>query len=230
MDPWQTLQGVWESLTGKATPQAAASVPEEAPPPKPLPFYPSRRYIEKGQTPETSLTEDAVTSIAQARKLAETSGVLSPDLGAMLLPIAMTEGWGTGMGVKSGEENSFYASPRFKAALKNMGLEEYKDVTPIVIRGEKHYIPEPRSGNEAKMAAVILGEKAAVARARGDTTIEGAVKRYNGKGSSWERYYGANVPANVNTYWKKVQEAHQLLEHPMNAPFVSHFNSIYQAP
>ncbi len=215
------------SLAGQAPAAPPQNVEKDFPaaepqPPKSLPFYPSDRHIKYNQAPEKSLTYDDVEAIAKARRQAEEAGVLTPELGEHLLPIAMTEGWGGKMGVVGGGKG-FYASQRFRSALDKMGLEEGKDYSSYFMKGEKYI--SPIEGSPA-MAAVILGEKAKLKQAGG--TLEGAVKSYNGKGKAMEEYDGKLVPADVDVYWKKVSEAARLLQHPLNAGLVKHFNSVYQ--
>ena len=89
-------------------------------PSAPLPYYPAPRYIAKNQLPETSLTHEDVTAVAKARLRAEKSGVLTPDLGEHLLPMAMVEGRGPNFGIK--EENGFYPKPATLDRFKKMGV------------------------------------------------------------------------------------------------------------
>jgi hypothetical protein len=206
----------------------ATPVKESAFPP-PVPFYPSQRHVALDWEPEKSISTDALTKIADAQKRAEKTGVLTPELGKHLLPIAMVEGWGEGMGVK--DTNAFYASRRFVDSLSKMGLEEGVDYTKTLVKGEPHIIPNPRGGNAPALAAAILGEKA---KLKGVSTVADAIKRYNGKGKAVEEEGNpgdpdyTRTPADVNVYWKKVQEAKRMLEHPANAPFVEAFNRRYQ--
>jgi len=193
-----------------------------------LPFYPSMRYIDRKWAPESSLTTEGVNHIAAARRLAEKTKVLTPELGEHLLPIAMVEGYGAEMGVR--QDQAFYASRRFRDALSKMGLVEGEDYISVYLKGEKHYMPASnykKPENSPRMAAAILGEKASVARDKGDITAEAAIKRYNGSGSGTEDVYGQPVPADVNVYWEKVKEASQMLRHPRNAAFTKHFNTRY---
>ena len=224
-DAMRALVGMVESPTTPSTVQKE-ELPVEPPPERPaktvLPFYPSERHIKYNQAPEKSLTTDTVESIAKARRLAEETGVLTPELGEHLLPIAMTEGWGAGMGIKG--DNAFYASRRLKDSLAKMGLEDGTDYTTSYVKGEPHISPIPTDDNGPRLAAVILGEKS---KLKGIKTVEDAVKRYNGKGKAMEEYYGATVPADVNVYWKKVSESKRLLDHPINAPLRKHFSSVY---
>jgi hypothetical protein len=117
--------------------------------------------------------------------------------------------------------------------MNKMGLEEEKDFVPVYIKGEKHYMPAIRDSERwtkgPKVAAVILAEKAAAARARGNDSVEHAIKRYNGKGSAMEEIgYGEFQQADVNQYWKKIQEAKILLGHPKNAALRDYYNSRYE--
>ena len=187
-----------------------------------LSFHPSDLSLK--QAPEKSLTAKEVTSIASARRLAESQGVLTPELGEYLLPLAMIEGWGPTMGVRN--DNAFYASTRFKKMMGQMGLKK-EDYTLTKIKGEPHIYPIVTTENGPRWAATVLGEKS---RLKGVVTTEDAVKRYNGKGTATE-YMGYDntepVPANVGVYWKKIQKAQELLEHPKNSSIYNHFNSEY---
>ena len=79
--------------------------------------------------------------------------------------------------------------------------------------GNKHLMVQGSSapGSTARMMALMLAEKAAVAK--GD--VAGAVKGYNGAGPATEQY------------WAKVQAAKELLAHPKNAKLMQYFNSVY---
>ena len=194
--------------------------------PKPLPFYPSQKHLTKNWKAEQSLTEQDVVAIALARRQAEDAGVISSEIGKYMLPIAMVEGWGSGMGVKG--DNAFYASQRFKSAINKMGLEENKDYVTSNIPGKgQHIIPREGRGNGPRWAAAILGEKAAVARGRGKSTPEDVVKAYNGKGKAKEEFYGALIPADVDVYLGKVKEAHDLILHPKNYGIAQRFAKEY---
>lgn len=205
-------------------PEAPVS-PQE---PRQLPFYPSERYIKYNRAPETSLTDQHVSAIAKAAKMAENTGTLSPELSKYLLPIAMTEGWGGNMGVLQSDKNAFYASKRFQRFAENMGLKEGDDLTPIYVKGEKHYVPNQNAENGPRLAAAILAEKAAQARQRGDSSVDTAIMRYNGKGKATEEYYGELVPADTAVYLRKVKEAERLLQHPVNADIWGHYQKEYR--
>lgn len=56
-----------------------------------IPYYPSKKYIEKNWAPEY-VPIDALRSLAKAEKTAKITGVLSPALASSLLPLAMVEG------------------------------------------------------------------------------------------------------------------------------------------
>ena len=221
------LDEVRQTLAGFMRPTAPATPPMEPPNStgwQPVPYYPAMKYVDKGWPAEQKLTQEGLSSIAAARRQAEAGGVLSPELGDMLLPIAMTEGWGQGMGVK--DTNAFYASPRFKESLRVMKLEEGRDYQTTYVKGAKHFIPMPTDENGPRLAAAILGEKA---KLKGVKTVEDAIKRYNGKGKATEDYYGETVPADVNVYWKKVSEAKKMLAHPHNAALVKHYDTAYKS-
>lgn len=189
---------------------------------EPLPFYPNNDYIKYNRAPEKTLTTAAVAAIAAARKRAEETGVLTPELGEHLLPMAMVEGENDRIGIIPGREN-FYASRRMLKALENMGLEEGKDYISNYHNGEKHV--RIMNANPA-MAAVILGEKAQLKRVGGD--LEKAIKAYNGKGKGTERFITGDIPADVDVYWDKVQKAKQTLDHPLNYKIKNHYTKAYQ--
>jgi len=190
-----------------------------------VPFYPSDRHVKYNLAPERSLDTLAVSEIARVRKLAEERGVLSKELGEQLLPMAMVEGWGSGMGVKGG--NKFYASQRFRNALEKLDLKEETDYMPVWIKGDKHFELLPTDENAPRLAAAILAEKAAITRKRGQEDVEAAVKAYNGKGKSTEMWNGQAIPADVDVYWKKVTEAARLLAHPLNKRLHEHYTREY---
>lgn len=96
--------------------------PEAAPPqPNWLPHYPSSRYVEKGLAPESkNMSYEDVTALAKARKLAETSGVLTPELGQHMLPMAMVEGRSGNYGINA---NQLFANPKTIERFKKMGFD-----------------------------------------------------------------------------------------------------------
>lgn len=187
-----------------------------------LPFHPSDLSLR--QDPEKTLNTRDVADIARARRQAESYGIITPELGEYLLPMAMIEGWGSTMGVKN--DNSFYASTRFKKMTEQMGLKKDQDYTLTKIKGEPRISPIVTKENGPRWAATVLGEKS---RLKGVVTPEDAVKRYNGKGTATEYvgYDDTPVPADVSVYWKKIQKAQELLEHPKNSSIFNHFNNEY---
>ena len=187
-----------------------------------LPFHPSDRSLRRA--PESSLTQEHVTSIARARRLAEKHGILTPELGDHLLPMAMVEGWGPTMGVRN--DNAFYASPRLKKMAEQMGLKNDKDYITTYVKGEPHIIPQPNSENGPYWAATLLGEKS---RLKGVLGTDDAIRRYNGKGKALEDTGGQLVPADVEVYLGKVRKARELLAHPKNAAISKHFNTEYSS-
>lgn len=200
---------------------------------EPLMYYPSQYSIDKGQKGESLLNRRNVAAIAEARRLAESSGILTPELGEHLLPIAMTEGWGQGMGVKSEPKNAFYASRRFNDIINKMGLKPGVDFNDLYIpkkqkdgsmRDELHYEPVVNDTNGPRMAAAILAEKSQL---QGVKTYEDAIKRYNGKKPGWEEYQGERIWADPVHYLKKVKEANTALAHPKNAAIRDYYNSVY---
>ena len=204
-----------------------------------LSFIPSLNYLNpsKPKAPEQSINRGAAADIASAQRQAENTGVLTKELGQYFPAIAMTEGWGSGMGVKMGTtDNALYTSQRTKNALAKMDLKEGQDFIVVDVRNKTdgkiypHYIASDdiSSANLSKLAAVYLGEAAKVRAARGDLSPAGAIEKYNGKGTATEIVYGMPVPANSKTYVKKVMEAFDLRNHPTNAEFYKHYNSVYK--
>ncbi len=200
--------------------QGAIKKPTEEKP-EPVPFYPSDAYVKYNRAPEKTLSNMDISAIAAARKKAEETGVLSPELGEHLLPIAMVEGWGKKMGVLTGGQG-FYASRRLMKSLEQMGLEEDKDYVTHYIKGDKHVSPLQAS---PAFAAVILGEKAALKHVGGD--VEKALKAYNGSGRAIEKVDGRETPADVDVYLGKVKAARRLLDHPLNEKIRTHFQREY---
>jgi hypothetical protein len=207
-------------------------------PDEPLSFVPNLSYLDprKPKAPERSIDRGGAASIANAQRQAENSGVLPLALSQYFPAIAMTEGWGPNMGLKLGTtDNALYTSQRTKDALAKMNLQEGKDFIVVDVRGKDgkmypHYMPslDISTENMPKLAAVYLGEAAKVRAAKGDLSPAGAIEKYNGKGTATEIIDGKRVPANSKAYVKKVMEAFDLRNHPTNAEFYKHYNSIYK--
>jgi len=196
-----------------------------------LKYYPSNKHILKGQAPEQNLSENDLRSLVSAQKLAVSKGILSPELGAKLLPIAMVEGHSGNYGVVSGI--GIHPSKKNIAKFKAMGFsiedvrnntkphEVKADLEIRKVMGEKGKVVDAimegaLSGPEAmaKLAATMLSVKADL---KGISSPEDAVERYNGKGKALEYADGRLVPADSKKYVNKVQEALSLLQHPANA-------------
>jgi hypothetical protein len=206
---------------GQPTPLMQLRAPQEqaveAPSPA-VPFYPNARYLQKKWAPEQSLTLQDLSAIARASQTAGEQGVLSKELLEYVLPIAMVEGRGAGMGVLMDQPR--YASRRFTETLQKMGLQEGEDYEKISHRGEPHY-RFLGDGYDPRRALAVLAEKAAVAQAKGSTRPEDVVKLYNGRGRAVEELgNGRWQQADVNTYWSKVQAALHALAFPENAKFI----------
>ena len=208
-------------------------------PEEPLSFIPRLDYVDlnKPKVPERTIDRGAAAFIAGAQRQAEAAGVLTKELGQYFPAIAMTEGWGSNMGLKLGTiDNALYTSQRTKDALAKMNLQEGKDFIVVDVRNRTdgkmypHYIPNADISREnmPKLAAVYLGEAAKVRAARGDLSPAGAIEKYNGKGRATEIIDGKRVPANSKAYVKKVMETFDLRNHPANAEFYKHYNSIYK--
>ena len=208
-------------------------------PSEPLSYFPNASYLDslKPKAPERRIDKGGAASIASAQQQAENTGVLTKELGQYFPAMAMTEGWGPNMGVKMGTtSNALYTSQRTRDALAKMNLQEGKDFIVVDVRSKKdgkmypHYIASSDISpeNMPKLAAVYLGEAAKVRAARGDFSSAGAIEKYNGSGTATEIVNGQKVPANSKAYVKKVMEAFELRNHPANAEFYKHYNSIYK--
>jgi hypothetical protein len=95
----------------------------------------------------------------------------------------------------------------------------------VLLRPSGEY--EGNSDVNARMMAAILAEKAAVSA---DKTPAGVVKRYNGQGRALETSDGVTQQADVNEYWKKVQDAKTMLNHPKNRALLDHYTAEYNKP
>jgi len=208
-------------------------------PDEPLSFVPNLSYLDprKPKAPERSIDKGGAAFIANAQRQAENSGVLPLALSQYFPAMAMTEGWGANMGLKLGTtDNALYTSQRTKDALAKMNLREGKDFIVVDVRSKKdgkmypHYMPslDISTENMPKLAAVYLGEAAKVRAARGDLSPAGAIEKYNGSGTATEIINGQKVPADSKAHVKKVMEAFDLRDHPANAEFYKHYNSVYK--
>lgn len=210
--------------------------PQQAVEPDPearVPHYPLRRYAEQNLAPEQTLRYRDIAALARARRQAEETGVLSPELAEHLLPMAMTEGRSGNFGIV--QEGAFYAKPKTLDRFKKMGLDpaDQGAFAPVAFKdipGKGRHIGP--SGNAigdsdayARIMAAILADKAALGQP-GD--VEGAVMRYNGKGRAIEEFDGVRQQADVNVYLDKVKQAREMLAHPKNKQLLDYFNSIYQ--
>ena len=120
--------------------QAAVKPPKVIDPFAPLPHYPQQRYIDKNLAPEKNLTYGDVGALAEARRVAESTGVLPRELGDHMLPMAMTEGREGNFGINSG--NAFRAIPATLERAKKLDLA-YTDLTdPAVAERHKYDIEE----------------------------------------------------------------------------------------
>lgn len=81
-------------------------------------FSPSMRHIEKNWKQEEMPHAD-VWSLGKARQLAEKTGVLTPEVGQMMLPIAMVENRHGSMGMNT---NEFYDTPQLRKNLEKLEI------------------------------------------------------------------------------------------------------------
>lgn len=199
-----------------------------------LPYYPSRRYVKEKLAPETKLTKDDFAAIAKAQKEAVQNGVLSPELAAYMLPIAIVEGRSGNYGIISSDKNGFYAKPSTIDRFRRMGLEigpdGHLDVRDIPGKGP-HLFPVMAKGKNgqddyARLMAAILAEKSAT-YANGDPLL--AVERYNGKGRAVEHADGYTQQADSGQYVDKVREAREMLDDPSNKQLKDFFAAAYAA-
>ena len=204
---------------------------EEPAEPNYVEHYPSEKHVRRNWPAERDLTYEDISALAQAQRQAEQAGIISPEVGKHLLPIAMVEGWGSGMGLRKDEKNALYATPSLRKNLDTMGLKEGEDYYSIYKGNDRHILPleDITPENNIKMVTVYLGEYARQQARKGLTEPADVIKRYNGKGQAMERMgYDKLVSANVETYWGKVSEAHRLLTtHPKNSTIYNHYLSEY---
>lgn len=207
---------------------ATNNTPPISSPREAIPYFPSQRYVDKKLAPEIKLGVDDWSSLAQAQKLAVDKGVLHPSLAAVIPAMAMVEGHPRNYGVKG--DIGFYPSPATVDIFNKMGFKVNKDFT---IATESN--PDPLTREDiptvkmlrltssardepAKLMTTILAIKA-----RGAESDDAAIKLYNGKGKATELVDNVKVPANVDTYLKKVREAEAMLEHPANSTLKSFY-------
>jgi hypothetical protein len=160
--------------------------------PNALSYYPNEKYIHKNWAPEEYGRSD-LEAIARAEKLARSKGILSPELAAQFMPLALIENTPS-HGVVDGAFG-YPQNARRNAMLKAMGLGYKSGNTP---------------DERARMAAAVLAEKAAL------YGNDKAVERYNGKGRAVEEYYGEVAQADAPNHVRKVQEMQKMLNHPKN--------------
>jgi hypothetical protein len=202
--------------------------------PTPVTYYPSRKYLTEDLKPESSLTEEDVLALGTAARLGVLSKTLPAALGDYILPMAIVEGHSNNHGVKS--DNQLYAKTATKERFKTMGLD-IEDKTSAayldLVMNKKSGKLEPmilmnnsqRDPNQAARRMVaILADKAAL---QGKDTPEKAIKKYNGAGKAIEDIDGKKVPANVQDYWNKVEEAKRMLQHEKNRKIVELFMTNY---
>lgn len=174
----------------------------------PVPYFPSRRHIDRGLAPERTLGVEDLQAIAAAQRHAQEQGVLTPEVARYMLPMAMVEGRPGNYGIVP--NNRFYASPQNRQIFDKMGVpvKTFRDA-----HGDKFLQPQPE-GHEgyARTMAAILAAKAA----RGKSP-EDAVMRYNGRGSQ------------ARHYLNKVQTALELLNHQANQQFRQQFQDLFGA-
>lgn len=286
------------------------------------PYYPQKRYVEKGLAPETALNSADFIEVSMAARRAVENGVLTPELAKYMVPMAMVEGWSGNYGIRG--DMALYASKenidrfqrmgitvRDESEEKDLPVPEHREPTltpasltqkirgkmqkPIVLfldgltrgtrkpgtptpaeqewdkfvamhradedpakiaeqetkfiqirdgdRNAMHRMPQAQypdfhsaevviqkrgkdkflvlggngngGGHMARVMAAILAEKASHKDIK---SPEDAVKRYNGRGKATEYIDDVPVPADVDVYLKKVMEAREMLNHPLNAP------------
>ena len=219
---WLAMLGA----TPPASPRAETPAPAVSPPDEAIPFYPTEKYLARNWAPDTGLLHAHIRDIAAASRLAEERGVLTPELAQHMLPIAMVENRGRGMGVFQGEKNALYASQRVRKKISDMGLDLDKDFVSYWKKGDRMLMPGDLSDELLpRFSAIWLSEKA-----RNAKSLEEATKLYNGKGRALEDLgHGEVQQADTGVYWGKIQEAVKMLKHPANEGLASAWNR-YRKP
>jgi hypothetical protein len=123
--------------------QAAVKQPKVIDPGAPLPHYPQRRYVEKNLAPELNLSYGDVAELAEARRLAEATGVLPREVAEHMLPMAMVEGRQGNYGINEG--NAFRATPAALERAKKLGLAVADMTDPAVAEKHKFDFHEDRT-------------------------------------------------------------------------------------
>jgi hypothetical protein len=202
-----------------------------------VPFYPSRKYVDKGLAPE-KFPKESVRAAAKAAREAVDAGVISPSLAMYILPNILTEGRPDDFGVRGGNKWDKGENAPIGQIVKKLGIKgaivdadvSVEDIASLIgahanIAGIGRNIPMykkgdvaivPKSGNNpaelaynAKLMTAILAEKARIAK--GDD-LE-AIRRWNGAAAG-----------GAENHVRKVVEASDLLvNEPKNAEIMKLF-------
>jgi hypothetical protein len=237
------LEQLLASLTGNNIEQnyeGLPSYPSGMLPKKPetLPFYPQQRYFDEKLAPE-QYSVSALEALVKAQKLAQEKELISKQLGQLVLPNMLTEGW-KNYGLKSANFD-YPVSKERDQRFKKMGFDVNND-SPDVGQTDIYRYPKdpengyvldsnlanPITGNQdaqARFAMAMLSEK--LARAKGDP--EQAIKKWNGKGKAIEKVATMDgdvhyVKADADNHLAKVLKARKLLAHPKNEELMNYYN------
>lgn len=163
-----------------------------------IPFVPNEKYAARNWAPER-VSRNTLQALASAHKQAVAQDVLSPDLASMLLANTLVEGR-PDFGVVSKIDAA--KDPHMAEMAKRMGIQS-------VDAEGKLYAPiphDPESPNDfaaehnAKLAAVILAEKAARSKTQAET-----LRRWSGVGPM------------ARHHARKVANMQRMLNDPSNA-------------
>lgn len=201
-------------------------------------FFPSQRYIDKNLAPETTLRDRDIEYLAKAKKEAVEKGILDPEFAEYMLPMAMREGRSNNYGIRA--DMGLYPHKKTLDRFKKMGLDVHMNVDGNEVTGDvapflgivhdtkkkDKYIRitnphNAKEGEYAKLMAVFMAERADLVK---DGSIEGKIKKYNGRGKAMEEVgIGVYHPADTEVYLKHVLEAKRMLGHESNKPLVDAF-------
>lgn len=167
-----------------------------------VPFYPSRRYIEKNLAPELDISRQQLEALAEANILARRQGLMPAKIADKMLPTLLTE---SASGISSW---GYPDSPRYRTILEKAGLPPTIDE----VNAMKSTSDYDRELRKAKLMHAVMAAKVA------DYGEDLAVERWNGKGT------GMGGMANAANHAKKVAELEQMLRHPKNQPMMDAWN------
>jgi hypothetical protein len=172
-----------------------------------IPFYPSKKYLEKNWAPETGITQMQVEALAHANQIARQNGLMSDKLADKMLPTLLVE-------EHSGINNWEYPDkPKYQNILSKAGLPTTKE---DLYNSQNFSTDYDRELYKAKMMHALMAAKA---EQYGDNL---AIERWNGKGRSIYR----GELADAENHARKVAEMEQMLQHPVNKPMVDAWETL----